>query len=331
MSTAITVFLFALSVVIIVKGGDWFVDAATWIAEVSGIPKLIVGATVVSVATTLPEMLVSTLAAGQGKVDMSIGNAVGSVTANIGLIMALALIFMPSVIKRKDYLLKSLLMLGAAAIIAGIGLSGSIGLVPCLFLIAIFAVAMWDNIHAALVAMKHGGDAAGDLSEGGEAVRTKPAGKEIAVNIVKFIVGAGMIVGGAELLVSTGTDLANLLGVSERIISVTLVAIGTSLPELVTTVTAIVKKQMSLSVGNIIGANIFDLTLIMPLSCLVAGKPLPVGSEQMMYFDLPAALVVGLVALVPALITKKFHRWQGFALLALYIAYVVLSCFVTIF
>ena len=330
MTTAITVFLFALSIVIIVKGGDWFVDAATWIAEVSGIPKLIVGATVVSVATTLPEMLVSTLAAGQGKVDMSIGNAIGSVTANIGLVMALALIFMPSVMNRKDYLLKSLLMLGAAAIIAGIGLSGSVGLVPCLFLIAIFAVAMWDNIHAALVAMKHG-DAADELPEGGEAVRAKPVGKEIAVNVVKFIVGAGMIVGGAELLVSTGTDLANLLGVSERIISVTLVAIGTSLPELVTTVTAIVKKQMSLSVGNIIGANIFDLTLIMPLSCLVAGKPLPVGSEQMMYFDLPAALAVGLVALVPALITKKFHRWQGFLLLALYIAYVVLSCFVTIF
>ena len=95
MDLLITVLLFAVGIVFVVKGGDFFVDAASWIAEVSGIPKLIIGATIVSVATTLPEMLVSVMAALQGKVDMSIGNAVGSVTANIGLIMALALIFMP--------------------------------------------------------------------------------------------------------------------------------------------------------------------------------------------------------------------------------------------
>ena len=129
--------LFAIGIVFIVKGGDYFVDAASWIAEVSGIPKLIVGATIVSVATTLPEMLVSTMAAVQGKVDMSVGNAVGSVTANLGLILAIALICMPSAIRRRDYLVKSLLMLAAAGFVVAAGFTGNVSTVYCLSLIHI--------------------------------------------------------------------------------------------------------------------------------------------------------------------------------------------------
>lgn len=129
--------LFLLGIVLIVKGGDSFVDAASWMAEASGIPKLIVGATVVSLATTLPEMLVSAMAAAEGKVDMSIGNAVGSVTANIGLIMVISLLCMPAVIKRRDYIGKSVLMLAAAAIIAVAGKTGSISLEVSLVLLII--------------------------------------------------------------------------------------------------------------------------------------------------------------------------------------------------
>ena len=111
MEIVMIVLLFLLGIFFIVKGGDLFVDAASWIAEISGIPKLIVGATIVSLATTLPEMLVSVIAAINGKVDMATGNAIGSVTANIGLIMAIAIFFMPAVIKRKEYLLKAILMI----------------------------------------------------------------------------------------------------------------------------------------------------------------------------------------------------------------------------
>ena len=140
MEILLTILLFILGIVLIVKGGDFFVDAAAWIAEVSGIPKLIIGATVVSIATTLPEMLVSTIAAVQGKVDMSIGNAVGSVTANIGLIMAISILFMPSVIKRKEYLPKSILMLAAAAIIVVGGLVGKINTILVILLFIIFLI-----------------------------------------------------------------------------------------------------------------------------------------------------------------------------------------------
>ena len=106
----------------------------------------------------------------------------------------------------------------------------------------------------------------------------------------------------------------------------TIIAVGTSLPELVTTVTAIVKKQSALSVGNILGANIMDLTMIMPLCALVSGKALPI-SPASARLDLPACLLVGLVAVVPALLREKFSRWQGLLLLAIYGGYLYLTCF----
>ena len=309
--------LFLLGIVFIVKGGDLFVDAAAWMAEVSGIPKLIIGATIVSLATTLPEMLVSVMAAAQGKVDMAIGNAVGSVTANLGLIMAISLICMPGVIRRRDYLAKAVLMLAASALVVVSGLMGQVGLAISLVLIAVFAAFLWENVSSAVHALRAEG--------GGRAGKISVEKKVLVMNLLKFAVGTVGIVWGADLLVDNGSELARLAGISERVIGVTVIAVGTSLPELITTLTAIIKKQSSLSVGNILGANIIDLTLILPLSSLVPGKPLPIaaGSSAL---DLPACLLVGTIALVPTMVTGKFHRWQGILLLAVYGGYVFLTC-----
>ena len=296
MHILLVILLFAVGIILIVKGGDYFVDAASWMAEVSGIPKLIVGATVVSFATTLPELLVSAFAAAQGKVDMSIGNAVGSVTANLGLIMAIALICMPTLIKRRDYMLKSCLMLGAALFLVIFGAGGELALIPSILLLVIFIVAMAENIHEARLGMRE------EEREEEAGLKQKPAPKEIALNIIKFIAGTVGIVLGAQLLIDNGSELARFIGVPERIIGVTIIAIGTSLPELVTTITAIAKKQASLSVGNIIGANIIDLTLILPISTMIYGGGLPV------------------------LISQKFRRSQGIVLLFTYAAYVVITC-----
>ncbi len=324
----IAVVLLAVGIVLIVKGGDFFVDAASWFAEVSGIPKLIVGATVVSFATTLPELLVSAFAAFEarstgdlGLVDMAIGNAIGSVTANLGLIFAIALIAMPTVIRRKDYLLKMLLMLGAAsAVVVFSLLFEGIGLVSSIVLLVIFAVAMFDNIRAAVVTVR------ADKVAGVDAERHHPTKTLVAINIGKFILGAAGIVFGADLLVDNASSLASLCGVSDRVISVTIVAIGTSLPELVTTLTAIVKKQASLSAGNIIGANIIDLTLILPVCAVISGGTLPVvGTVGIL--DMPACLLIGAVACIPTMFTKKFSRWQGVLLLGLYVVYMVLTVF----
>ncbi len=319
MHILLVILLFAVGIILIVKGGDYFVDAASWMAEVSGIPKLIVGATVVSFATTLPELLVSAFAAAQGKVDMSIGNAVGSVTANLGLIMAIALICMPTVIKRRDYMLKSCLMLGAALFLVIFGAGGELALIPSILLLVIFIVAMAENIHEARLGMRE------EEREEEAGLKQKPAPKEIALNVIKFIVGTVGIVLGAQLLIDNGSELARFIGVPERIIGVTIIAIGTSLPELVTTITAIAKKQASLSVGNIIGANIIDLTLILPISAMIYGGGLPV-SRQVAMMDLPACLLVGCIAVIPALISQKFRRSQGIVLLFTYAAYVVITC-----
>ena len=313
MSEFLVVLLFVVGIVLIVKGGDYFVDAASWIAEVSKIPKLIIGATIVSIATTLPELLVSIMAAVQGKTDMAVGNAVGSVTANVGLILAIALIFMAGPINRKDYLLKSILMLLASLIIACCGFAGEVNILLSVLLLLIFITFMVDNVISAKKSISVEDDAP-----------VKKDKKTVIINVLKFVVGAVAIVWGADLLVDNGSEIARWIGVSERIIGVTIVAVGTSLPELVTTITAIAKKQSALSAGNIIGANVIDLTLIMPLCALVSGSALPIASTAVV--DLVSCLVVGTLALVPALIMKKFSKWQGYALLGVYIAYVIITC-----
>ena len=319
MDILMTLLLFLAGIVLIVKGGDYFVDAASWMAEISGIPKLIVGATIVSLATTLPELLVSLVAASRGKVDMAIGNAVGSVTANIGLIMAISLFCMPAVIRRGDYLMKSFLMLAASVTIVASGFAGQAGAPISAVLLLIFLVFSWENVSTAVRSLRQG------RTGGSRSSRIPPNRRVLTINLIKFAAGAAGIVWGADLLVDNGSELARLIGISERVIGVTVIAVGTSLPELITTITAILKKESSLSVGNILGANIIDLTLILPLSSLVSGKPLPIAATSAR-LDLPACLLVGCVALLPALVAERFRRWQGVALLGIYLLYLYLTC-----
>ena len=314
MDLVLMIAIFIAGLILIIKGGGYFVDAASWIAGVSGIPKVIVGATIVSVATTMPEMIVSIMAAGQGKADMSVGNAVGSVTANLGLIMAIAILCMPGPIRRRDYFVKSILMLAAAAIIAAAGRRGAVERGLSLLLLAVFGAFLVENVRSAAAA---GGR--------GRTSRAAPEKRAVLINGVKFVMGAVGVVLGADLLVDSGSALARLAGVSERMIGVTIVAVGTSLPELVTTAAAVVKKQSALSVGNILGANIIDLTLILPLSGLLAGQAMPISAAAGR-LDLPACLLVGAAAVLPPMFTRKFQRWQGAALLSLYAGYLYLSC-----
>lgn len=312
MPTLLIVLLFLLGVVLIVKGGDAFVDAASWIAEAFHIPKFIVGATIVSLATTLPELLVSAIAASQGKTEMAIGNAVGSVTANIGLIMGISIFCMPSVMKRSSFAFKGLLMVFAAGLLYALSFGGELLFGQSFLLLAVFAVFLLANLWDAKCAI---GTASRD---------SRPEGG-LALNLAKFALGTAGIVLGAQLLVDNGSALARMLGIPEGIIGVTMIAVGTSLPELVTTLTAIAKRQASLSIGNIIGANIIDLTLILPISAWIAQGSLPI-SAQALRLDFPACLLVCLLAIVPPLQSGRFRRWQGLLLLACYGAYLALLC-----
>ena len=312
--------LFAAGLLCIIKGGDLFVDAASWIAEASGIPKFIIGATVVSFATTMPEMLVSVFAALQGNADIAVGNAVGSVTANVGLIMCVALICMECAMTRRQFGVKACLLLAAILALFGFTRDGQLSVLESVLILVIFVGFLVESLIAARQ------EQGSELPAQEE--RPKIDKKTVLLNIGKFLLGAAAIVLGAQLLIDNGSALARMLGVPDAVIAATMIAIGTSLPELVTTLTAIKKKQASLSVGNIIGANIMDLTLIMPLCAVIQGKPMTV-ERQGMLLDIPACLIICAAALIPALVQGKFKRWIGYLIGGLYIAYLIImfTCF----
>ena len=312
--------LFAAGLLCIIKGGDLFVDAASWIAEASGIPKFIIGATVVSFATTMPEMLVSVFAALQGNADIAVGNAVGSVTANVGLIMCVALICMECAMTRKQFGVKACLLLAAILALFGFTRDGQLSVLESVLILVIFVGFLVESLIAARQ------EQGSELPAQEE--RPKIDKKTVLLNIGKFLLGAAGIVLGAQLLIDNSSALARMLGVPDAVIAATMIAIGTSLPELVTTLTAIKKKQASLSVGNIIGANIMDLTLIMPLCAVIQGKPMTV-ERQGMLLDIPACLIICAAALIPALVQGKFKRWIGYLIGGLYIAYLIImfTCF----
>lgn len=310
MQTGLVILLFVVGLVLIIKGGDWFVDSAVFIANLTGIPKFIIGATIVSVATTLPELTVSVTGVIDGELDLAVGNAVGSVTANIGLIMGISLVCMPAVIKRSQFWLKGVLMSAAALLLWILCKDGTLHMLPSFALFVLLAVYVWDNIR----------DAKNDVGSDERELVDK---KELPQQLVMFVVGVAAIVVGSKLLIEYGSEIALLLGVPSAIIGVTMVAIGTSLPELITTLTAIRKRESSMSIGNIIGANIIDLALILPICSVVSDGKLTIA-EQSYALDMPMCFGMTLIAVLPPLIKGKLYRWQGILMLALYAVYVVI-------
>ena len=310
MQTGFVILLFVVGLVLIIKGGDWFVDSAVFIANLTGIPKFIIGATIVSVATTLPELTVSVTGVIDGELDLAVGNAVGSVTANIGLIMGISLVCMPAVIKRSQFWIKGTLMSAAALLLWVLCKDGTLHMLPSFALFALLAVYVWDNIR----------DAKNDVGSDEREVVDK---KDLPKQIVMFIIGIAAIVVGSKLLIEYGSEIALLLGVPSAIIGVTMVAIGTSLPELITTLTAIRKKESSMSIGNIVGANIIDLAMILPICSVVSDGKLTIA-EQSYALDMPICFAMTLIAVLPPLIKGKLYRWQGVLMLALYTVYVVI-------
>lgn len=310
MQTELVILLFVVGLVLIIKGGDWFVDSAVFIANLTGIPKFIIGATIVSVATTLPELTVSVTGVIDGELDLAVGNAVGSVTANIGLIMGISLVCMPAVIKRSQFWLKGVLMSAAALLLWILCKDGTLHMLPSFALFVLLAVYVWDNIR----------DAKNDVGSDERELVDK---KELPQQLVMFVVGVAAIVVGSKLLIEYGSEIALLLGVPSAIIGVTMVAIGTSLPELITTLTAIRKRESSMSIGNIIGANIIDLALILPICSVVSDGKLTIA-EQSYALDMPMCFAMTVIAVLPSLIKGKLYRWQGILMLALYVVYLVI-------
>ena len=304
----IPVLLFIVGLLCLIKGGDWFVDGATGIARRFHVPELLIGATVVSIGTTLPEVMVSTTSALTGHGEIAYGNAIGSVICNAALIAAITIAVRPGKVDPKSLRTPVAFFFVAAAFYAGVAYTtGSFTRPVGLILLAIFVAYIVCNV----LAMKNA-----PAPEEEEQAEEGSFAKELGL----LAIGAVLIAVGADLLVDNGTLIAQALGVPESVIALTFVALGTSLPELVTTITAIIKKESALSVGNIIGANIIDLSLILPVSSLAAGEPLPV-SAQSAAVDLPACLIITVLALLPLMLRQKSSKVQGAVLLAAYAVY----------
>jgi cation:H+ antiporter len=320
--------LLIVGLILIIKGGDYFVDGASWLAEVSGIPKVIVGATIVSVATTLPEIVVSLITV-KSSPDAAIGNAVGSVVFNTGIIMAIALIAQPFIIKRKVYAFKSLLLNAVMAtfvVVSFISISGEkialstngvFGYVGAVLLFIMFIIFIIENVISAKREANNDDEQA--------VVKPLATKKSVSINLLKLILGAAAIGGGAILLKDNAVALARIMGVSDALIGVTILAIGTSLPELVTMIIAVKKGEASLSIGNIIGANTIDLALIMPLSTVIVGGAGLLVSGIHLFVTLPVTLLIIMIGTIPTLISKKFARWQGVLMALIYLAYFVFN------
>ena len=311
--------LLVVGILMVIKGGDVFVDGAANIAKALNIPTFIIGATIVSLATTLPELLVSVFATAEGTVDMAVGNAVGSVTANTALILAVGMCAMTMVFEKEKHLLPILLLIAATLTLFLGSMAGSLSYIAAIILAVIFIAFMVFNV---LTGKRHQAQLKA-LDENAQGVDKK----DLFKNVSFFVVGAVALAGGSRFMVNNATTIATYFGVSDLIISLTILAVGTSLPELVTTITAITKKETNLSIGNIIGANVIDITLILPICSLIAGKQLPINIRSV-YVDLPALVTVTLIAMLPIVFAKKSSKAQGIALLALYAAYlaVVVLC-----
>lgn len=313
--------------VLLIKGGDWFVDGATGIARRLHLPELLIGATVVSIGTTLPEVMVSAGAALQGSGSIAYGNAIGSIICNTSLIAALTIAIKPSNAERKSLILPVVFFFSSAVIYCITAyVFGRFSLISGLILLTVFIAFMISTV----LSMKNSATSL-EKTEPDETEKEENESKgSLLKDIFLLVLGAAVIAVGADLLVDNAIIIAEKFGVSEKVIGLTIVALGTSLPEFVTAITALIKGHSALSLGNIIGANLFNLVLVSGVAVTINPFDVPVSStlfgiNSSLVLDLPVMLIVMIILTVPTLIKQKLSRWQGISLLLIYSAFVVLQ------
>ena len=317
----VPVLLFVLGLILLIKGGDWFVDGAVSIAHRFHVPELLIGATVVSIGTTLPEVMVSANSALTGHGEIAYGNAIGSVICNTALISAITIAVRPSSVDRKALRLPVAFFFGAALIYCLSAYFFSFTRPVGILLLAVFLVYMYILVRQAIAESKNSLDAPLENHARND---SDPMWKALLF----LVIGAAMIAIGADLLVDNGTLIAKGLGVPEAVIALTFVALGTSLPELVTAITALAKGHNALSLGNIVGANLFNLVLVSGLAVTLSPFEVPVsrmiaGRNASLLIDIPVMIAVMALLTVPALRKGKMTRLQGILLLVIYAAFCV--------
>ena len=314
----VPVLLFIVGLLFLIKGGDWFVDGASALARRFHLPELLIGATVVSIGTTLPEVMVSTMSALSGHGEIAYGNAIGSVICNAALIAAITIAVRPGKVDPKTLKTPVAFFFAAAAIYCVAAYVMGRFTRPMGFLmLAMFVAYMVVNV----LQMKNAP---------AEPAPSEEEEMSLVKTLVLLVIGAALIAVGANLLVDNGTLIAQALGVPESVIALTFVALGTSLPELVTAVTSLIKGHSELSLGNVVGANVFNLVLVSGVSVTLAPFSIPqsatlFGMNSSLVLEIPVMLLVMLILTLPALLKGCLSRPQGIVLLAIYAAFCVVQ------
>lgn len=315
----VPIILFIVGLLLLIKGGDWFVDGATGIAHRFRIPEVIVGATIVSIGTTLPEVMVSVSGALGGQGSIAYGNAIGSIICNTALIAALTIAVKPGKADTQSLKMPVLFFFIAAAIyVVAAYVLGYFYMWVGILLLAVFVLYMIINVKKGLE------------KKGESETNYNTGSRSLVLQIASLVLGAALIAFGSDLLVDNGTIIARELGVPETVIALTFIAIGTSLPELVTAITSLLKGHSALSLGNIIGANVFNLVLVSGASVALAPFAVPVGNtvfgmNSSLVIDIPVMLLVMSLLIIPTFITKKLTRLQGILLLCIYAVFCALQ------
>ncbi|MEW9077369.1 calcium/sodium antiporter [Terrisporobacter glycolicus] len=312
----LVIILFLIGFLLITKGADIFIECTVKIGKKTGISELILGATIVSFATTLPELTVSVFASIDNHTTMSLGNAVGSIICNTGLILGLVAFISPFKVDRKMFFSKSVILLISVIALMILGTNGTITQGDGLLLIVLLSVYMYSNIKSVSSKNKVGG-----LSNmrADSCNNSKPNKHESLKIGALFVLGLIMMVIGSKLLVDNGVKLASYIGIPQGVISLTVIALGTSLPELVSSLTAIRKNHHGISVGNILGANILNITSVIGISSLINDLPI---LAQNIRVDFVFMTILLLTLIIPTIKSSKIYRLQGLVLLGTYIIYI---------
>ena len=288
---AVNILLIALGFVLLVKGADFLVNGASGVAKRFHIPEIIIGLTIVSIGTSMPELFVSITSAIDGYSDMAIGNVIGSNLCNLLLILGISAAINPIIFKKETKLIEIPICLGVSIvflILANIG--NSISRIDAIILIALFI-----GFICYTIMMAKKGEDFDEISEE-EKQRSAEEGKKrkIIVNIIYIIVGIIALKIGGDLVVEHSEKIAKMFNVSDKIIGLTIVAIGTSLPELVTSVTAALKKNSDIAIGNIIGSNIFNMLLIIGAAAAISPMNYNTSYNLQMGILIVATIVLGI-------------------------------------
>lgn len=299
--------LFIVGLIAVIKGADWAVDSAVWLSKSFGIPEVIIGATIVSIGTTSPETMISALGAYRGSSDIVVGTFLGSILFNTGTILGIGCLIHPIKVKAKDSLVKIATMIGVLILFGLLSIDGTISGFDTFVLLALLIGYIAMNIFVSN----------NNKSKNQEHTYEK---KQLLYQIAQFVFGIIAVVLGARVLLDSGEQIAYALGISEAIIATTVYAAGSSLPELVTSLTAAYKGHSGIMLGNVIGANTLNVIMVAAISSLIS--PLSIGS-QVLTTQIPTALLIMAVLVVPAFFTKKITRVQGVLAFLIYLIFII--------